>query len=74
MCSHQIKEQNIESIDKNYWLSQITHLADTGMCVLAFAYCSSDIGYVSPLFKDVEKNLIFLGLVGLIGKTSFCKL
>ncbi|MBA2653756.1 MAG: cation-transporting P-type ATPase [Gammaproteobacteria bacterium] len=66
MCSHQKKNQNIESIDKNYWQSQINHLAETGMRVLAFAYCSANRKYVSLLFKDVEKNLIFLGLVGLI--------
>lgn len=66
MCSHQKKDQSIESINKDYWLSQINQLAETGMRVLAFAYCSPDSEYVSLLFKDVEKNLIFLGLVGLI--------
>lgn len=66
MCSHQKKDQNIESVDKNYWLSHITHLAETGMRVLAFAYRSADGEHTSLLFKDVEKNLTFLGLVGLI--------
>lgn len=54
------------SVDKTYWLSQINQLAKNGMRVLALAYRKTHKEHVNLLFKDIEKDLIFIGIVGII--------
>jgi potassium/sodium efflux P-type ATPase len=65
MCSHQFQNQQHVVIDKAFWYSQILKLAQNGMRVLALAYQSTTIKHTNLLFKDVEKNLIFLGIIGI---------
>ncbi|RDI40171.1 cation-translocating P-type ATPase [Aquicella lusitana] len=65
MCSHQLKNQQKVFIDRMFWHSQISELAQNGMRVLALAYRPTVAAHTNLLFKDVEKNLIFLGLIGI---------
>lgn len=66
MCSHQFQNKQHQLIDKTFWHSQILKLAQNGMRVLALAYRSTTMTHTNLLFKDVEKNLIFLGVIGIV--------
>lgn len=66
MCSHQFQYQRNVLLDKTFWYSQINNLAQNGMRVLALAYRPTTINHTSLLFKEVESNLIFLGIIGIL--------
>lgn len=66
MCSHQLQNQQHQLIDKIFWHSKVIQLAQNGMRVLALAYRSTTPTHTNLLFKDVEKNLIFLGIIGIV--------
>jgi magnesium-transporting ATPase (P-type) len=65
-CSYQLRDNQQEVLDKNFWQSQINSLAQDGMRVLALAYRKTHKEHTSLLFKDVEHALVFLGIVGII--------
>lgn len=66
MSTYQLNEGKRENVNKEYWLSRINSLAQNGMRVLALAYREIGEEQETLLFKDAEKNLVFLGLIGVI--------
>ncbi len=66
MCSNQFHNHQQNILDKPFWHSQINKLAQNGMRVLALAYRPTEAGQTTLLFKDVEKNLTFLGIIGIV--------
>lgn len=66
MCSSQLQNRKQITLDKSFWSEQIVQLAQKGMRVLALAYQPTHNKQVNLLFKDVEKKLIFLGLIGIL--------
>ncbi|CEG59556.1 cation-translocating P-type ATPase [Legionella micdadei] len=65
MCSYQLQNQKPITIDKPFWYTQITKLAQNGMRVIGLAYRTTAYSHANLLVNDVEKNLIFLGLIGI---------
>jgi magnesium-transporting ATPase (P-type) len=66
MSAYQRGGDDVQPIDRNYWLSRVDEMAQQGQRVLAIAV--KPVGYeqVELKFSDVENSLTFLGLFGLI--------
>jgi magnesium-transporting ATPase (P-type) len=64
MCSQQRTGEDVASIDRNAWLEKQEKLADTGHRVLAMA--TRRMEGAESIEEDQVKDLIFLGLVGII--------
>jgi len=66
MCEHQLTEEGEQALDKNYWLSRLEDMADSGQRVLAIALKPMASDHLELDFTDVEDGMIMLGLFGLI--------
>jgi potassium/sodium efflux P-type ATPase len=66
MSVYQRTVDDVEPIDRNYWLSRVDEMAQQGQRVLAIAVKPVDYEQVELTFSDVENNLTLLGLFGLI--------
>lgn len=65
MCSRQLENQNEVRINKSFWHKEINTLAQNGMRVIGLCFRQTQTSHTNLLFKDIEKNLIFLGLIGI---------
>ncbi len=66
MCSQQRTSEGDRPLDRDYWLQRIEDMAREGQRVLAIAIKPVDHEQVELTFDDVQKDLRFLGLFGLI--------
>ncbi len=66
MCSKQLNNGKEETLNHDYWDSKIHDLAKKGERVLAIAMKSTDSEQQNLSFNDVEKDMIFLTLFGII--------
>lgn len=66
MCACQRTHAGEEALDKDYWLGRIDELAQRGQRVLAIAARPAANDQRELHFADVEKDLVMLGLFGLI--------
>ena len=55
-----------ETLDRDFWEQQIEALSDEGLRVLAAAVREADAGHGDLTLDDLERDLVFLGLVGII--------
>jgi len=66
MCAQQRGFDGDVPLDAGYWQSQAEEIAASGQRVLAVAVRPTDTSHTVLTFDDVENELIFLGLFGLI--------
>jgi magnesium-transporting ATPase (P-type) len=66
MCTQQRMREGDRPVDRNYWLNRVEEMAQQGQRVLAIAFRPTNDEQVELKFSDVENELIFLGLFGLI--------
>ncbi len=66
MCSQQLTSENTEDIDPDYWNDKFEQSAKKGQRLIAVAYKELDSSRDSIEFTDVEKDLIMLGMIGII--------
>lgn len=66
MCSRQRDGDGERELDREVWLQRMDDMAANGQRVLALACREADAGQSSLRFDDVEKDLVLLGLVGII--------
>ena len=66
MCTHQRSVNGDQALDKTYWLERIEELAEKGQRVLAIAFKPAKHKQMELEFRDVENDLIILGMLGLI--------
>ncbi|KPJ67362.1 MAG: carbonate dehydratase [Coxiella sp. DG_40] len=66
MCSQQRLHNQVVMIDRDYWIKHINDLAYQGKRVVAIAMRTIDPDYRELKFADIEKDLILLGIFGII--------
>ena len=66
MCAHQRSNHGEVALDRAYWNACVEEIAGRGQRVLAVATKPAEVSQIDLQFDDVEKDLIFLGLFGLI--------
>jgi len=66
MCSDQRGFNGDAGLDADYWQAQSEAIAANGQRILAIAVKTTTIDHVNLSFEDVEGELTFLGLFGLI--------
>jgi magnesium-transporting ATPase (P-type) len=66
MCVNQLGVSGPETIDASHWANMIEGLGNQGQRVLALARKEMPRGTRDLEFRDVEKDLTLIGLVGLI--------
>ncbi len=66
MCDYQRTFAGEQPLDKEYWLTRIEEMADSGQRVLAIATRPVANEQLELQFSDVEKGLIMLALFGFI--------
>lgn len=66
MASKQRTSEGEEDFDQSYWEEQISNLAKQGKRLIGAAYkkVSSDVGKIKH--EDVQEDVVFLGLAGII--------
>ncbi|TVR56806.1 MAG: cation-transporting P-type ATPase [Candidatus Competibacteraceae bacterium] len=66
-CRHQrAADGSSEALDRDFWEQQIELLSDEGLRVLAAAVREVDAGQSDLKPDDLEQDMVFLGLVGII--------
>jgi magnesium-transporting ATPase (P-type) len=66
MCSRQRLHDQVEVIERNYWLEHINELAYEGKRVVAIAMRTTTTEQRDLKFSDVASDLILLGVFGII--------
>ena len=66
MCQLQLTEEGNKELDHDFWKDRINSLAERGERVIASAYKEADDSMDSLDESNVKRNLIFLGLTGII--------
>jgi magnesium-transporting ATPase (P-type) len=66
MCVNQRTADGDQPLDQAYWLTRIEDMAEQGQRVLAIAIKPANNDQVELRFRDVENELILLGMFGLI--------
>jgi magnesium-transporting ATPase (P-type) len=66
MCKHQKSLDSDIPLDESYWIERIEELAAQGQRVLAMAMKPANSQKMELLFSDVERNLVMLGMFGMI--------
>ncbi|WP_333794988.1 HAD-IC family P-type ATPase [Hyphomicrobium sp.] len=64
MCAFQDCGHRTEALDHGYWAERIAAAASQGERVLGFAMKPAENADVRLSFSDVERGLVFLGIVG----------
>jgi magnesium-transporting ATPase (P-type) len=66
-CQNQrAADGTLEALDRDFWEQRIDLLSDEGLRVLAAAVRAVDAGHSDLTLDDLERDLVFLGLVGII--------
>ncbi len=66
MCSRQYTEKGDEDIDREFWEKKMDEVAGRGQRLLGAAFNKTDDKRTEIDKDDLEKNKIFLGVVGII--------
>ena len=66
MCSRQLTSDGEKKIDSAYWEQMIENTAAKGQRMLAAAFSKTDKGRTELEKEDLEKNKVFLGVIGII--------
>jgi magnesium-transporting ATPase (P-type) len=66
MCQHQRSGEDDVPLQPEYWDRRAHEMASQGQRLLAVAVKSTDARHVNLRFEDVQTNLVFLGLFGLM--------
>ena len=66
MCDHQLRDGGTEPIEREHWNEQVDAMAADGQRVLGLAYRAAREGTDTIDAQSVQKELVLLGLVGLI--------
>lgn len=66
MCTHQRMIDGDQPVDRNYWLTRVEEMAHLGQRVLAIAVKSVSYEMMELTFRDVDNDLVLLGLFGLM--------
>jgi P-type Ca2+ transporter type 2C len=66
MCDRQAATDGEGDIDLDFWKEQMDSIAARGQRLIAAAYRETDASLDEIDHRDVEKGMIFLGLVGII--------
>jgi P-type Ca2+ transporter type 2C len=66
MCSSQLNAEGEDEIDTSYWKEQIEKAAASGQRMLAAAFKRTGEDRTSLKRDDVGKDMIFLGVIGII--------
>lgn len=66
MCTKQLGKNGAEDLDQQFWEKTIERRADQGRRMLGLAFRQADKNKQEITHEDVEKDLIFLGTVGII--------
>ena len=66
ICAHQRIVDDVQPLDRDYWLTRIEEMAKQGQRVLAIATRPVSDEQMEITFSDVENGLVMLGLFGLI--------
>lgn len=66
MCAQQRTPDGDRPLDRDYWLNRVEEMAQQGQRVLAIAVKPVSHEQMELSFSDVDKELIMLGLFGLI--------
>ncbi|MFU8859514.1 MAG: cation-transporting P-type ATPase [Cyclonatronaceae bacterium] len=66
MCSRQLTSDGEKKIDPDYWEQKIEETAAKGQRMLAAAFSKTDKGRTELEKDDLEKNKVFLGVIGII--------
>jgi P-type Ca2+ transporter type 2C len=65
-CSKQATADGNKDIDSDYWGEQMEAIAERGQRLIAAAYREANDSTDSIEHEDVEKDMVFLGLIGII--------
>ncbi len=65
-CQNQRAAEGTEALDRDFWEQQIEALSDEGLRVLAAAVREVDASHGELTLDDLEQDMVFLGLVGII--------
>jgi P-type Ca2+ transporter type 2C len=66
MCSRQYTSDGDQDIDRDYWDEKLDEIAAKGQRMLAAAFSKTDKDRTELEKDDLEKNKIFLGIIGII--------
>jgi P-type Ca2+ transporter type 2C len=66
MCTRQLTSEDEQEIDNDFWVKKMEEAAAKGQRVLSAAFEKADSSIKKIKKSDVEKNKVFLGLVGII--------
>ncbi len=66
MCSKQFTKDGEKDIDKDYWESKFDEVAAKGHRLISAAYSKTDKKRKELEKDDLEKNKVFLGIIGII--------
>jgi P-type Ca2+ transporter type 2C len=66
MCDRQLTSDGEQKLDKNAWKEKMDEVAGKGMRLLAAAYKKPEDNANGLEKKDVEREAVFLGLIGII--------
>lgn len=66
MCQLQLTEEGSKELDHDFWKERINALAERGERVIASAYKEADDSMNRLDETNVKRNLVFLGLTGII--------
>ncbi len=66
MCSSQLTAEGEQDVDKEYWEKRMEEVASNGQRLLGLAYNVTDKNRTEIEKDDLEKQKVFLGIVGII--------
>ncbi len=65
-CSQQLTDRGAEPLDIAYWEEKMELMGSKGLRVLAIATKSAEVQQTELYFDDIDKDLVLLGLFGMI--------
>ncbi len=66
MCTKQLGESGEKELDKSFWEKQMEKTAAKGQRLIGVAYNKTDSNRTELEKDDLEKNKVFLGVIGII--------
>lgn len=66
MARRERSEEGIQDFDRKYWENKIKELAETGQRLIGAAYKIVDSNTTKISHEDIQDDIIFLGLAGII--------
>jgi P-type Ca2+ transporter type 2C len=66
ICEKQYTAKGEKKLDKKYWEEKIEHIAGMGQRMLGAAFKKADNDKKEISKEDIDKNMIFLGVIGIL--------